>query len=75
MEVAKRYLDEKCPDRACPMCGSKSFDIGDGVGYLPSSLTTPGPVLPVLIMFCNGCGYVAHFIANKMGLPDITGDS
>jgi uncharacterized Zn finger protein len=58
---------------ACPMCGQRNWTLGDEVvGSMATSLHggvgIGGPLIPMVQVVCNNCGFVAHHAIGALGI-------
>jgi hypothetical protein len=66
-------LKEKGAIQPCPRCLNKQFEvIGEaGIPLVPergASWFGPAPAVPVILVSCSNCGYIAHHAAGLLGL-------
>ena len=58
--------------KACPHCGMRKWTLGEIVNLQPSrpdgAIVIGGPVVPVLLVVCNGCKGIASFSVVGLGL-------
>lgn len=74
------YLREKWSGtRACPMCGSTSWDVQGSVFQLiqfnEGAMVIGGPVIPVIPVTCNNCGNTVLVNAIKAGIVTVPSTS
>jgi hypothetical protein len=73
IEQAKQALQEPL-SKACPFCGGCDWRIADIVHSVPwqeGGAFTLGQVsIPLVLIACGGCWYVAQFSAAKLGLVE-----
>ena len=58
-------------DRKCPICNSRSWNVNDITGAVPTfknETVTLSEVFPFIIVGCNVCGYSLFFNEVVMGL-------
>ena len=69
-EVAIRHLNEKLT-LTCPSCGARRWRVGDIINAMPyeeGAVVIGGRTVPLLLVVCEVCAFVAHFAAVPMGL-------
>jgi hypothetical protein len=65
------WLAKNCPNLACPVCASKTWDTGEIGILLPlrdGKVTYSGPAIPLLPLVCKKCAYTHLFAAVLMEL-------
>ena len=66
------WLKEKAPSPACPFCGTKHWSISNAAicpqVYIPGPLMLGGPTVPLVLVVCETCGFVASFSAVTTGV-------
>jgi hypothetical protein len=68
-----KALESKKATQPCPRCQNKQFEV---IGEAAVSLTPergsqwfgPAPAVPVILVSCNNCGYIAQHAAGLLGL-------
>lgn len=58
---------------ACPICLSQSWTIGPLIHALPwfeGNLVLGGGAIPMAVLVCTNCSFVAHFAAMPLGLVE-----
>ena len=70
-----KALNERIPSLKCPICGNKSFILGDG--YTQTFLTDNlqivqlgGDNIPGVILICKHCGFISNHALGVIGLTD-----
>jgi hypothetical protein len=68
-----KALESKKAIQPCPRCQNKQFEvIGEaGIPLAPergASWFGPAPAIPVILVSCNNCGYIAHHATGLLGL-------
>jgi len=61
---------------SCPVCGSKNWDMPNGVvklvvGDASTNIELSGSMLPCAVIVCRMCGSVQMFSLLAMGLTDL----
>lgn len=71
---AVAHLQSKWGGRPCPMCGKGPWNIQDSTFQLAEfnegNFVLGGPVIPVIPVMCNNCGYVALVNAIFAGVQE-----
>lgn len=67
-----KWLSSKLT-RGCPMCGQQNWTILDELQMasnidLQSKGVSMGTGIPLVLTTCNHCGFVAPYLAGKLGL-------
>lgn len=57
----------------CPMCGQQQWTIGDEIvaattTSLGGGMAIGGPMVPMIQVICNTCGFVAHHAVGALGI-------
>jgi len=57
----------------CPICGQGNWTVGDEVvicttSSLQGGVAIGGPVIPMVQVVCNNCGFVAHHAVGALGI-------
>jgi hypothetical protein len=60
-------------NKPCPRCYTNSWNLVDGfvnhpLSDIPGQLILGGPSIPVVVVVCDTCGYLAEHAAGKLGL-------
>jgi hypothetical protein len=70
------FIGQKWDGRSCPMCGSGPWSVQDKVFQLTEfsdgNMVIGGPVIPVVPVTCNNCGYtvvVSAILAGAISTP------
>lgn len=69
-QQTQEYVTTKWTN-GCPMCGNRSWGVGQPYelsGFSPQAHSTSGPVMPVIPVVCNECSYVALIAGIHSGL-------
>jgi len=56
---------------ACPICVTNAWTIGPLLHALPwtgGGVTLGGGAIPMVVVVCNNCSFVAHFAAVPIGI-------
>lgn len=70
MGAISSWLEQRT-NATCPFCGAVDWTIDDELGTLPA-LQREEPFAQLdrgyafVLVMCNGCGFTAHFAAEKM---------
>ncbi len=73
-QKVKDFLDQNTGRFSCPICDSKSWQIGELVS--PPSMNNQGQInmggggIPLVEVICNKCYHVEFFAARPMGVLD-----
>lgn len=73
IDKAIAWIDEHWTGKkACPICESSSWLVGDVVGemreFLPDKRPLANSLYPMIVLSCRACGYTLLFNATVMGL-------
>ena len=66
--------------RECPMCHSNQFTIVDGFQQLmvnkelTSAFVVGGPIIPVVAIVCNNCGFLSQHAVGALKLGEAKDD-
>ncbi len=69
-----RVLQAKGVDKPCPRCGNEKFEVVGETGIPlndhpnPHMFSAIVPVLPIVLIACNFCGYLTHHAQGLLGL-------
>jgi len=71
-DKAIKELVAKKANRPCPRCGGVNFSIaGEAMISLqanPNTVVIGGPVIPVVLVACESCGYIMQHAQAALGL-------
>ena len=67
------FLNEKWQGRPCPLCGSRKWSVQDSAYELRefhggNLVIGGGPIIPLIPVTCENCGYTALINAIKAGV-------
>lgn len=71
-QIVKR-LNERNVKANCPMCGSKSFSLLDGIFHNNiqkdvQNASLGGAFIPTVAIFCTNCGFISQHALGALGM-------
>ena len=73
-EKAQAWLKERWKNWACPYSGHTNWELGEfvvqAVRFTGGGLSVGGPVYPLLVLTCSGCGNTIFVNAIKAGIVE-----
>ena len=71
-ETARKWLKAEWKSWACPFSGHTNWELGDTLvqttAFAGGGLVVGGPVYPMIIIICSGCGNTVLINAIKAGV-------
>ena len=72
LETANTWLKDNWKNWACPFSGHTNWNLADSLSqmnrFTGAGLVVGGPVFPMLVLTCTGCGYTALVNAVMAGI-------
>jgi predicted nucleic-acid-binding Zn-ribbon protein len=69
---AQAWLQQNWKNWVCPYSGHRNWELGDivvqGTPFIGGGLSVGGPVYPLLVITCSGCGNTVFINAIKAGI-------
>lgn len=71
-------LEARGANKPCPRCYVNSWNLVDGfvnhpMSDIPGQLILGGPSIPVVVVVCDNCGYLAEHAVGKLAVLPLQG--